>query len=153
MRTMSTMVRRAVVRFIGVVALLAATPITVYSMTPQEEVSRLVADINMVRKGYQLEPLTVDHELAQVATIRAEELSTNYSHVRPDGTPWQTVSNGQSFGENIAKDFAEADDVFAAWMSPSDEKYNILNEDYRRVSVKTCIADDGKQYWVAEFGF
>ena len=128
------------------------TPATAYAAAPQEEASEVIFEINQVRKGYGLTQLSADTELANVATVRAEETSKSFSHTRPDGTPWWTVNEDIAYGENLAKGYTSASDVFAAWMQSTSHKDNILDPDFDSVSIRIYVSDDGTWYWASEFG-
>ena len=102
---------------------------------------------NAEREKYGLHPLEVDDELMELAQIRAEEVSTKYSHERPDGT---RVSKTYGCGENVgAKKSAEKQ--VTSWMSSGGHSTNILLERYKSIGVGCCMADDGRTYWVQIF--
>ena len=57
--------------------------------------------INEYRASAGLDAVTMDDELNGVAAIRAEECSQKFSHTRPNGQAWYTVSKLTN-GENLA---------------------------------------------------
>ena len=61
----------------------------------------VVRQTNMEREQRGLPALRVDAELERAAAVRARELVGSFSHTRPDGSDWSTVSASVS-GENIA---------------------------------------------------
>jgi len=102
---------------------------------------------NAEREKYGLHPLEVDEELMELAQIRAEEVSTKYSHERPDGT---RVVKTHGCGENVgAKKSAEKQ--VTSWMSSEGHRINILRERYKSIGVGCYKADDGRTYWVQIF--
>ena len=50
-----------------------------------------------------LSALTYDYDLEAVAMLRATEISTRFSHTRPDGSKWSTAFPSGNYykGENI----------------------------------------------------
>ena len=99
---------------------------------------------NAERKKHGLHPLEVDEELMKLAQTRAEEVSTKYSHERPDGT---RVSKTHGCGENVGAK-ASAEKQVTSWMSSEGHRTNILLERYHSIGVGCCEADDGRTYWV-----
>ena len=112
--------------------------------------SAVIAQTNEERTSRGLNALTVDAELNRVAAVRAREIVESFSHTRPDGSSWSTVSSSAS-GENIAKGHSTANRVMAAWMSSEGHRANILREGYTRIGV--CAYEVGNViYWVQLFG-
>ena len=112
--------------------------------------SKVIAQTNEERTSRGLNALTVDAELNRVAAVRAREIVESFSHTRPDGSSWSTVSSSAS-GENIAKGHSTANRVMAAWMSSEGHRANILREGYTRIGV--CAYEVGNVvYWVQLFG-
>ena len=97
-----------------------------------------------------LSALRVDAELNRAATGRARELVQSFSHTRPDGSDWSSVSSAVS-GENIAKGHDSVDRVMAAWMSSDGHRANILRAGFGRIGVCAWEAN-GVLYWVQLFG-
>lgn len=111
---------------------------------------RVVQEINMERSSRGLSELRMDAELMRAARVRAEEIVRKFSHTRPDGTRWKTVSN-VAYAENIARGQKTADKAVAAWMSSDGHRRNILREGYTTTGV-ACIKSGGVYYWVQLFG-
>jgi uncharacterized protein YkwD len=110
--------------------------------------------------GTYLSELTYDYDLEQIAMQRAMELSTFYSHTRPNGQSCFTVTyNGtRSWAENIAKGQDSVSSAFLAWQE-TDYSYSgqghrraMLNEAYTAVGI-ACFSYNGRLYWVQEFGY
>ena len=110
----------------------------------------VVRQTNMEREQRGLPALRVDAELERAAAVRARELVKSFSHTRPDGSDWSTVSASVS-GENIAKGHDSADRVMAAWMSSDGHRANILRSGFSRIGVCAYEAG-GVLYWVQLFG-
>ena len=110
----------------------------------------VVNQVNRERAARGLSALRIDPVLTAAAQIRAKEIVQKFSHTRPDGTKWSTVSDA-AYGENIAKGQRTADKVMAAWMSSSGHRANILRANYGSIGV-ACLQSGGVYYWVQLFG-
>ena len=107
-----------------------------------------------------------DVNLAAIAKIRAKELETSFSHTRPDGTDFFTCTvkdaNGKevkTFGENIAAGTnMDADLAFNQWLEANEmyagqgHRRNMLSPKFTCIGIAAFKSDDGKTYWVQEFG-
>ena len=110
----------------------------------------VVRQVNRERTGRGLGALRVSAELSRAARIRAGEITRKFSHTRPDGSAWRTVSSA-AYGENIAMGQRTADKVMAAWMTSSGHRANILRASYGSIGVCAVISG-GVTYWVQLFG-
>lgn len=108
--------------------------------------------INKKREAESLSKLTWDKNLVNVAKIRAEEASQCWSHTRPDGTAWYTVSK-IIHGENLAKNYSTPTEVVNAWMASQGHKDNILRKNFKRTAIATYTTSDGVTYWCQAFGY
>lgn len=116
----------------------------------QSLADEVVRQVNQERNARGLSTLSVDPELTRAAAIRAREIAESFSHTRPDGSSWSTVSDAAS-GENIARGHDSADRVMAAWMSSEGHRANILRASYTRIGV--CAYEvNGILHWVQLFG-
>lgn len=110
----------------------------------------IVQETNHDRAAYGLPGLRTDPALMQAARVRAMEISRKFSHTRPDGSSWRTVS-GVAAGENIARGHKTPDKTMAAWMSSSGHRANILRKSYGSIGV-ACVKVNGIYHWVQLFG-
>lgn len=112
--------------------------------------AQVIDEVNAERAKYGLSALKADEELTRAACVRANEIVRSFSHTRPNGESWSTVS-GAARGENIAKGHSSVARVMAAWMSSEGHRANILRESFGSVGV--CVIDiGGVRYWVQLFG-
>ena len=112
---------------------------------------RVVDLVNEARAAQGLKPLHMDAGLNRAARVRAEELTRVFSHTRPDGSAWSTVSSS-AFAENIARGQRTADKVVAAWLSSGEgHRENILRASYGSIGV-CALNHGGVMYWVQLFG-
>ena len=99
--------------------------------------------VNQERVRNGLEKLTWGESCADAAETRARELVANYSHVRPDGSSWDTAceapDNNSRYveGENlvVGSSAVSPETTVAAWMNSEAHRANILNPDFTKLSV------------------
>lgn len=112
--------------------------------------AQVIDEVNAERAKYGLSALKTDAELTRAACVRANEIVQSFSHTRPNGESWSTVSSATR-GENIAKGHSSVARVMAAWMSSEGHRANILRESFGSIGV--CVIDvGGVRYWVQLFG-
>lgn len=112
--------------------------------------AQVVSEVNAERAKAGLRPLSVSAELTGAACVRAKEIVELFSHTRPDGRAWSTVSSS-AYGENIAKGHNSAAHVMAAWMTSDGHRANIMKASYGSIGVCAWRVD-GVIYWVQLFG-
>lgn len=123
----------------------AAAPEQSDTQTLAHEVVRLT---NAKREEHGLPALKADDNLMELAMIRAKEVSTKYSHERPDGT--RVVHLG--YGENVGAK-ATPEKQVASWMQSDGHRTNILMNWYTSIGVGCHKAENGRIYWVQIFGY
>lgn len=138
-----------------------ATPVDVESARNQ-----VVSLTNALRAENGLSALMVDEQLMQAAQIRAEEMAatSTYTHTRPDGTKYSTVTNCPYVAENInriaqlyldqqGKSLAEA--TVDSWAHSDGHLANMLSTKANSIGVGIAkgVNDSGKDAWycVQEF--
>ena len=110
---------------------------------------------------YNLQPLTYDYALEQVAMKRAAEIALSYSHTRPDGTNYYTAfsENGvytSVYAENIGVNYSSAATLHSAMRQDSanysgqEQRRNMLNSQFTAVGIGH-VYYNGYHYWVEEF--
>ena len=125
-------------------------PTTVPSASQSGMAAQVIAEVNAERAQRGLTLLSEDSDLTAAACTRAREITSVFSHTRPDGSSCFTVSE-KAYGENIAKGYSTVDKVMAAWMSSEGHRANILRASYGSIGV-CCLQIDGVYYWVQLFG-
>lgn len=111
---------------------------------------RVVEEVNAERSKRGLGEVEISEELCLAARQRAREIVQKFSHTRPDGSKWRTISK-KAYAENIARGQKSADKVMAAWMSSSGHRKNILRSSYGSIGV-ACVRVNNIYYWVQLFG-
>ncbi|MCM1335169.1 MAG: CAP domain-containing protein [Bacteroides sp.] len=118
--------------------------------------------VNQARRENGLDELWYSARVHEVSTLRAVELSSYYSHTRPNGEGFYTAfaEVGVSYrfaGENIAYGrnmFETPGEVFEAWMNSESHRENILNPDFECVAFGLTTLKVGANtyyYWSQEF--
>ena len=112
--------------------------------------AQVIAETNLDRARYGLQPLRESAELNRAAAVRAKEIAEKFSHTRPDGSRWNTVSSA-ALAENIARGHNSPARVAAAWLSSPGHRANILRESYGSIGV-AALNVNGVMHWVQLFG-
>jgi len=109
--------------------------------------------MNQQRAAQGLAALAWSDALTDAAQVRANEITTSFSHTRPDGSAFWTVNSNVQYGENLAKLYQSADSVYVAWMNSPTHAANIMDSGYKTVGIAICQTGDGSWYWAQEFGY
>ena len=117
-----------------------------------QDASSVLARVNQERKAIGLPELIWDSELAVAAEVRAKEIATVFSHIRPDGSDWWTVNEKVVYGENLAKGYHSAEEAMKAWMASPEHKDNILYPGFAKIGI-AVYKSEGQWYWAQEFGY
>lgn len=123
---------------------------------PVEQWKRdVLALVNQERAKNGLSALAWGTSCENAATVRAREIMTSYSHTRPDGSAFDTAcpvpATGGKAGENLNAGNAAVspETVVASWMASPDHRANILDPDFKYVSVGFIFDPNSnyKTYW------
>ena len=128
----------------------AATQAPASGVSREDLAAQALRLTNEERASRGLPALRTDPELTRAACVRAGEIARTFSHTRPDGTSWSTVS-GAAYGENIARGQNSAEKVIAAWMTSTSHRENMLRKSYGSVGICAYKAG-GVVHWVQLFG-
>lgn len=136
----------------------AAAPSDVNAMK-QDIVDRT----NALRKENGIAALTTSDKLMQAAQVRADEMAASgvYSHTRPDGRKYTTVTDCKYIGENIhligewqIRDSSLPSFAVEAWKNSAAHLKNMLNTRYHEIGVgvsKGTVMDEPYWYCVQLF--
>lgn len=103
---------------------------------------------NNERINAGVSPLIYSEELENCAYIRSREIVTCWSHTRPNGLPWYTLTPQIMFGENLAKGYPTSEETVTAWMNSPGHKANILNPNFTYIGVN--VYEYNGYYYVAQ---
>ena len=118
----------------------------------------IVDRTNALRKENDIAALRVNDMLMQAAQVRAEEMAASgaYSHIRPDGRKYNTVTDCPYIGENIhcIADWATQGKTVSevavwSWNLSDGHQKNLLNQNYAEIGVGLArgVNDDGDECW------
>lgn len=103
------------------------------------EVERLT---NIQRQNNGLSILTDNPVLDAAAMSKGKDmlLKGYWAHVAPDGTqPWAFfIADGYDYkyaGENLARDFSDANSAVNAWMASPTHRENVLSPNYKEIGI------------------
>ena len=125
----------------------------------QEVANEIIRMTNESRTAEGLSALRMDESLKEGAFIRAQELSTHFSHTRPDGSKFNTAfgsDKAMAIGENCAyagfsgtKNAQQiATKLMSMWLSSSGHRANIMKAEYGGFNVGVYIVEKGGTYEV-----
>lgn len=108
------------------------------TITPRQ----VIQDTNKERVRLGLKPLVLNQSLAEAALAKGQDMFADqyWSHTAPDGVePWyfikQTGYQYQVAGENLARDFANTENMMVAWMASPTHRANIVNSRYDEIGI------------------
>ena len=114
--------------------------------------------LNELRESKGLQPLkwNPSSNLQKAAELRAEEISEEFSHTRPDGSSCFTVFGqfGLSYkasGENIAMGtYMTPQKATKMWINSPSHYKNMIYPDFEEIGLACCVIGD-TVYWVQLF--
>lgn len=122
------------------------------SMDENVDKNNLIKEIfaltNQERNTNNLNLLQYNEEIQTAADIRAEEISKQFSHTRPNGSSCHSVLDNVDYfvvGENIIMadiPVASAKQLMNAWMNSQGHRENILLANYTSMAVGVYITND-----------
>ena len=121
--------------------------------------AQIVRRINEERAKKKSPPLSINERLNATADQKSRDmLERNYfSHKNPEGDfIWkQMKKNGYAYryaGENLARNFSEADSVVSAWMQSESHRKNILGNNFDEIGIGVEKDGQGRFYITSLFG-
>ena len=130
--------------------------------TPADEVAVAKQDIvdrtNALRRENGVAVLRVNDRLMQAAQVRANEMATHtvYSHTRPDGRKFNTVTDCPYMAENIHRiadwtlsEQTLAEQAVADWNASTTHHKNMLNPKLSEIGIGLArgVNDNGNPCW------
>lgn len=114
----------------------------------------VLACMNAARTQAGLPVLVLDETLQAAASTRASECATKFSHIRPNGKAWYTVSSCTN-GENLAHakndNQSKAENVVYAWLLSPKHKANVMRDTFSCVGIAYYSDGNGNTYIACEF--
>ena len=130
----------AVIMFISIAYRLLPIP-NILGLSADQSTDKYYQLTNQKRIESNLNTLTFNSALSSAAVNKANDMfaSSYWAHFNPGNnkSPWDFIREaGYSYsiaGENLAKNFADADSTVNAWMASPSHKENILKSGYTDV--------------------
>lgn len=118
----------------------------------------IVDRTNALRKENGITPLTTSDKLMQAAQVRADEMAahTVYSHTRPNGEKFNTVTDCPYMAENIHRiadwtlsEQTLAEQAVADWNASTTHHKNMLNPKLSEIGIGLArgVNDNGNPCW------
>ena len=118
----------------------------------------IVDRTNALRRAKGVAALRVNDKLMQAAQVRADEMAahTAYSHTRPDGQKFNTITNCPYMAENIHRiadwvlsDQTLAERAVADWSASTTHNKNMVNPKLSEIGVGLArgVNDTGDPCW------
>lgn len=107
---------------------------------------QLVNEINYERCKAGVSPLKWSNQLETYASIRAEEITVQFSHTRPNGTPGYSLNSNIINGENLYSGYDSPSLAHNALKNSPTHLKNNLNSRFKSVAVAIKYKD-GIAYW------
>ena len=143
--------KRVLILFMSfMVASLLLVPITAKASSEED----VLAMMNTVRESAGLQAFVMDEDLQDIAEIRAVECSQRFSHTRPDGSAWYTVSkltNGENLAHAVNDTQQRPENVVYAWTLSKKHYANLVKSSFTSVGIAYYCNDNGETFIACEF--
>ena len=106
--------------------------------------------VNNEREKNGKSKLRYDKTLTDAAMRRAAEIYYSYSHTRPNGQKWDTISEYVR-GENLGIYYLSPESFMNALIASEQHEENVLRDYFKTIGVG-CVSINGRNYWVQLFG-
>ncbi len=114
--------------------------------------------VNEERAKLGVAPLVLNATMNKAAALRAQEITTLFSHTRPDGTDCFTVYSEfnisyRTAGENIAAGNSTAAATAQQWINSQGHYENMIDPNYTEMGVGYAYSANSQygHYWVQIF--
>lgn len=118
--------------------------------TSGSNAAQLVNEINYSRCLEGIAPLYYSNALQGYAQTRASEITTSFSHTRPNGQSCFSLNPSIINGENLYSGYDSATRAHTAFQNSPSHRKNNMNSRFKSVSV-SIEYKDGIAYWAVLF--
>lgn len=137
-------------------AVLGASRSKSQTADPTKLAAQALSTINTTRKQQGLSPYTLNTTLTQSANQRAKEISTRFSHNRPNGSSFETLPDSlgipyNAIGENIGYGNMDGAQIINLWMTSGEHREMIISSYFTQVAIGVYVSPEGIIYYVSEF--
>lgn len=146
--------------YTGVAPTVTAPAETTETQSGSAVKQEIIDQTNALRQEYGLAALAVDEKLMEAAQVRADEMAAtgSYSHTRPDGSKYYTVTDCPYVTENIHRlnqewldtmDLELADAAVQDWAKSSGHLDHMISGkvDAIGVGIAEGTDDQGRECW------
>ncbi|MCH5274377.1 MAG: CAP domain-containing protein [Lachnospiraceae bacterium] len=117
--------------------------------------AEIIRQTNEYRVSLGLNELTQDDQLTYVARIRAQEIVTTWSHIRPDGTKYVDILVEMQYpsplvGENLARYQDSVSQVMEMWIASPSHQANLVG-DFNKIGTAVYLSEEGQLHYVQIF--
>lgn len=157
MRLVNSILRAAItlVLMIGTTILLTVPVYAGNAPRVESMEESLLQEINELRSSKGLSPLDMDADLVKVASIRAKEASSKWSHERPNGTDGVDIIPGNVWkGENLSCCAGDEENIltediavelqFSDMLHSKTHRENMLFDEFGRIGIYSYVDASGK---------
>lgn len=145
-----TLYRRVLLLTAFIMILLTAQQVFAQSQLSQDE-GVIFDSVNEARTQAGLPSLKRSERLNTLATIRAQEISQSFSHVRPNGEGFSSLDPQVMHGENIVFGTRlSGENAHSIWMNSQGHRENILTGGYSSIGIGS-YSDGSNHYYVQIF--
>ena len=131
---------------VGITPMILVEEVNASSLSFEYQVLEIV---NEERNKVGLGSLKMDEDLLIAAQTRCKEQQIMFSHTRPDGSPWHTVSP-KANAENLARGSRTPQEVMNGWMNSPPHRKNILDPEFKSIGIG--YLGGNPSCWVQLFG-
>lgn len=115
-------------------------PIGYVDNATMKKINEVVKLVNAERAKKGISPVKLNTDLRNAAMRRAKEITTLFSHDRPDGSSCFTVLDQYEIsyrycGENIAYGYGTPENVMNGWVNSPGHYGNIMSSSYTEIGV------------------
>lgn len=142
-------------------AVLLGTVHTVQAAQPYEAIAsqyewEVLKLLNHERLSAGMEPLSICESMQKAADVRVKEITSFFSHNRPDGRSCFSVLGDKKISyrtaaENIAAGYKTPENVMEGWMNSPGHKANILNDAFDHAGIGYGTGGTYGANWVQLF--
>lgn len=136
------------IAFQGIIGYLSKARPDVLGYAANIGIQEVVNLTNQKRAALGLSALSLNQTLSSAAYTKGRDMIDKdyWAHVSPDGTqPWKFFKDFnyryRYAGENLARDFSNANEAVNAWMNSPTHKENILNPKYKEIGIGVVEGD------------
>lgn len=129
---------------------------TSYEKISNKSEWQVLQKVNQERMKEGEPPLSMFKAIQEASGERAEELKSEFSHTRPDGSSCFSILEQKKIhymasGENIAVGQKNATEVMKSWMNSEGHRANILSNAFQHIGIGYVTGGSYNKNWTQLF--